>query len=175
MQGSPSYPRGWARGAGLMRPAASMGMLKVTLRPAAKSRMLGLSPNLFTARFARDDGGRFSGAATRGHPPFRRPDCCFATPAKCPDATPRVAAPQFCHAPMQRARRRRKAKGLRQAGVAKRQSGPPDEARFRRRALKIAHHRRATRRSKKSVTLSRTHECRRTRINSAFAGPWNVL
>ena len=108
-----------------------------------------LSPNFFTARFASDDGGRFSDAAMRGHPSFRRPDCCSATPAKCPDATPRVAAPQFCHTLMQRARRRRKDEGLRQAGVAKRLSGPPDEARFRRRALKIAHHRRAEWRSKK--------------------------
>ena len=35
-------------------------------------------------------------------------------------------------------------------GAAKWQSGPPDKARFRHRAQKIAHHRRATRRSKKS-------------------------
>lgn len=73
--------------------------------------------NFSTARFASDDSGRFSGVATRGYPPFRRPDCCFATPAKCSDKTPHVATPQSCHTLMQRARRWRKDKGLCQAGA----------------------------------------------------------
>ena len=57
--------------------------------------------------------------------------------------------------PIMRTRRWRREEGLRKAGVATRQSGPPYEARFRHRAQKISQHRRGACRSKK-VSLSRT-------------------